>query len=872
MLAHEPVDRLEDSNPSNAQATVARDSSYSSSVATLKKVSATVGGVILLSLAALLLLMSHMGKNHDELATTDSQRQFNSLLELQSRQLATQALDYSNWDEAIDAVLVRKDPKWWASNSGDYAVATFNLAFSVVVDSQDAVLLSAQADKQALNSTALLAEPSLRAILGQARARPVEGKAAQVAATGLVRFQDEILSVAAVRFRPETAASKPNPDPDALLLFGRSVPDSVLPITAEVMGLAELRLKSASVAGDVTVRLALADGAPAGVVTWPAPTPGRKMVASMIPWIWGLFFLVLVAVIYAALRTQRLTREILSESRLRESLAVRNRSILDAADDGIIGIDKQGRISFVNPASTQILQQAADAMLGKNLHEVFHPQSDSWYQEALASGESWSSPSEVLSDSAGKMFPAEISMTLVRHNQTIDGAVVVFRDITERRTIEDQIYHRANFDALTGAPNRNLFNDRLSKEIAQTQESGASGAVMLIDIDRFKKVNDSMGHEAGDLLLLQVYDRLRKCVGEFDTVARLGGDEFVLLLPNVRSPHCAAQMAQALLGALGEGFDLHGHSVWTGGSLGVALYPGDGTTPADLLRHAEMAMYKAKQEGRNNYRFYEPVMTEHIQAHRHLEVSLRHALARRHLTLYYQPILELQSERLSHMEALVRWRDPERGLVAPDAFIPLAEETGLIVDIGAWVLDESCRQLASWHTQGMDEQVGIAVNVSGRQVPRGLSVESVAATLARHCVPGQLLSFEITESVLFDRSPAVMEWLDGIRGLGIRLMIDDFGTGYSSLSYLKHFKAGALKIDKSFIAGVVDEVEDQSVVLAILAMAHSLNLPVIAEGVETQEQAAWLSEHRCDYVQGYLFGKPLSANDTAQKYLPPITA
>lgn len=862
MNANEPGDRSSDPVIATSPVVGSFEGVHSVAIATLKKVSAALGGVIFLSLAAVMLLLLHMGDGQDELAAADAQRELRSLLELQSRQLATQTLDYSNWDEAIEALLVKPDTHWWAANAGEYAVSTFDLSFSLVMDGRDKVTFVALHKDQPLDMVEFMAAPSLQALVHSARNRPVMGNAALVVATGLVKIRGQVYAVAAVRFRPETPSSQPNPDPEALLLFGRSVTDAILPITADVMGVRDLQLGPEPTAEQVAVHLELADGTSAGAVTWPSPAPGRKMVAAVLPWIGGLFLLVLVAVVYAALRTQRLTREILAESRLRQQLAVRNRSILDAADDGIIGIDRASRIIFVNPAAMHMLRQSDSALLGLDLDQVLLPHTVNALQAALMHGEAWSSTSEMLRDSAGRMFPAELSITMVRHSNVIDGAVVVFRDITERKYIEDQIHHRANFDALTGAPNRNLLNDRLSNEIALARERGTSGAVMLIDIDRFKKVYDSMGHEAGDLLLQQAYDRLRLCVGELDTVARMGGDEFVLIFPNVQHPESAAPIAQSLLDALGNGFDLMGHSVWAGGSLGIAFYPDDGETPPDLLRHAEMAMYKAKQDGRNSYQFFERAMAEHIQASRSLEVNLRQALVQQQLLLHYQPILDLKTKGLSHVEALVRWQDPEHGLISPDAFIPLAEETGLIVDIGMWVLDEGCRQLADWHARGLDTSIGMAINVSGRQVPRGLSVECVAATLAKHRITGKLLSFEITESVLFDRSPAVMEWLDGIRELGIKLMIDDFGTGYSSLSYLKHFRAGALKIDKSFIAGVVDEVEDQSLVRAILAMAHSLDLPVVAEGVETQEQAAWLREHGCDYAQGYWFSRPMSASDT----------
>jgi diguanylate cyclase (GGDEF)-like protein len=454
-----------------------------------------------------------------------------------------------------------------------------------------------------------------------------------------------------------------------------------------------------------------------------------------------------------------------------------------------------------------------------------------------------------------------LSITPVWRAETLEGAVVVFRDITERKKIQDEIYRRAHFDTLTGAPNRNLLAERLGQEMSRAGGQSRPFAVMVIDIDSFKKVNDSMGHDAGDLLLQQVYDRVCGCLGEGDFAARLGGDEFALVLPGVTDQSAATPLASTLIDTLGKVFGLRGHSVWTGASVGISFYPQDGQTAADLLRCAEMAMYKAKDEGRKTHHFYNRAMTENILLSRSLEVSLRQALVQQHFLIFYQPILTIATQELSHMEALVRWQDPARGLIGPDAFIPLAEETGLIVDIGAWVLDEGCRQLADWHGRGLDAKVGIAVNVSGRQVPQGLPLAYVTQTMEKHGISGPQLSFEITESVLFDRSPAVTAWLDGIRSLGIKLMIDDFGTGYSSLSYLKHFRADALKIDKSFIAGVVDQHEDQSLVRAILAMSHSLNLPVIAEGVETQEQLDWLRAQGCDFAQGYWFSRPVPADE-----------
>jgi len=682
-----------------------------------------------------------------------------------------------------------------------------------------------------------------------------------VSATEIVQLHGHLHLVTAVRFRPEKSTSKPNPDPRALLLFAQSLTDSVLPVTRDIMAQPDLQIKEHVGLNEVGVPLKLADGRIAGIATWPRPRPGQHMVGAVLPWMGGLFLVILIAVVFAASRAYRLTKNIASEAHLLDTLAVRNQSILDAAAEGIVGFGVDGQVSFANRAAQRMLELHNRVSLEQQLKKVLMAGGDGPLADALAVGQAWKSDSVILTSHTGRCFPADLSITPVWRAEMLDGAVVVFRDITERKKIQDEVYQRAHFDPLTGAPNRYLLAERLGQEILRSHEDSRSFAVMVIDIDRFKKVNDSMGHEFGDLLLQQVYDRLRSCLMEIDFVARLGGDEFALVLPGVMAQSVATELADTLIGTLGKVFGLRGHSVWTGGSVGIAFYPQDAQTAADLLRCAEMAMYKAKALGRKTHHFYDRAMTENILLSRSLEVSLRNALVQKHFLMFYQPILNIATQQISHLEALVRWRDPDRGLISPDAFIPLAEETGLIVEIGAWVLDEGCRQLSDWHGRGLDSKVGVAVNVSGCQVPEGLPISYVRETLAKHGVSGKQMSFEITESVLFDRSPAVTDWLDGIRALGIRLMIDDFGTGYSSLSYIKHFHADALKIDKGFIAGVVDQNEDQSLVRAILAMSHSLNLPVIAEGVETQEQLDWLRAQGCDFAQGYLFSRPVPADE-----------
>jgi diguanylate cyclase (GGDEF)-like protein/PAS domain S-box-containing protein len=439
-------------------------------------------------------------------------------------------------------------------------------------------------------------------------------------------------------------------------------------------------------------------------------------------------------------------------------------------------------------------------------------------------------------------------------------------EIVERRQAEARVHHMAYHDSLTGLPNRALLSDRLDRAMLAAQRSGRKLAVMFIDLDRFKTINDSLGHMTGDQLLKEVASRLCRAVRASDTVARLGGDEFVVLVPGIRAVDEASQVADKMIEALAESFPLEGRNLHITPSIGISIYPDDGADVEALMRNADSAMYHAKASGRNNYQFFLEAMNLSAARHFELESSLRGALAANEFELFFQPIMDIGTRRLHAMEVLLRWRRGGTELITPDQFIPIIEENGMIVPIGEWVIRQACMQSMAWQSQGM-LPVPLAVNLSPRQfMHRGL-VESIRAILAETGIDPALIEFEITETALMQHGEQTLEILGHINAMGIRLSIDDFGTGYSSLAYLKRFPVKKIKIDRAFIKDLEQSAEDRAIVAAIIALSDSLQLSVVAEGVETEGQYALLQRHGCQFAQGYLFSQPVP-HMTAQLLLP----
>jgi diguanylate cyclase (GGDEF)-like protein/PAS domain S-box-containing protein len=438
----------------------------------------------------------------------------------------------------------------------------------------------------------------------------------------------------------------------------------------------------------------------------------------------------------------------------------------------------------------------------------------------------------------------------------------VGRDVTQAMMAELKVHELARFDSLTGLPNRNMFLGELDRTIARARRHGTTFAVFFIDLDRFKTINDTLGHDAGDQLLKTMAARLREALRECDLVARLGGDEFVVLLEGAAGVADLDAIAHKLLGAIGEPVALQGCSFIVTGSIGIGLYPGDGDDAATLLKHADAAMYLAKDKGKNNVQFCTADLADLAARQFEVESALRLALSRGELLLHFQPKVHIASGRMRGVEALVRWAHPQRGLVPPGEFIPLAEERGLIVPIGRWVMQAACRQIRDWRDAGLAAPA-VAVNLSARQFVSDSLVDDLVDALSCHGVAPSALEVELTESALMADPERAKQVLEQLHALGVGISIDDFGTGYSSLSYLKRFPAQTVKIDRSFISGLPSDGDDTAITQAVIAMAHSLGLKVVAEGVETAAQLAALRRLGCDEAQGYLLGRPMPAADLA---------
>ncbi|MBL7003813.1 MAG: EAL domain-containing protein [Gammaproteobacteria bacterium] len=537
-------------------------------------------------------------------------------------------------------------------------------------------------------------------------------------------------------------------------------------------------------------------------------------------------------------------------------------TVVEQGPNAVLMTDPKGRIEYINNQFSHISGYSFDEVKGQfvsMLSAGLTPKEQ--YDElwaTITAGKIWQGDLQNKTKSGANYWENVRIAPIFDEQGKTKHYVSIKEDITLRKSYEAKLLYQANFDALTNLPNRVLVFDRISQAIVSHNRDSGNVAILFIDLDRFKNINDTLGHIAGDELLKQSAMRIKQCVRIGDTVARLGGDEFLIVLPSVRSEEKIENVAKKILDTFNSSFLIENHDVYVTASIGITIYPDDGLDPQRLLRNADSAMYRAKAEGRNNYCYFTQSMNDMARKRLELESLLRNALNNHELSLHFQPIVDARSKRIIGAEALLRWHNDVLGDVSPDTFIPLAEDIGLIVPIGEWVIRTACMTAASWQLEG--HSIRIAINVSVRQFTKGNLIEVIDGVLDESKLPPELLEIEVTEGLLLEDSEEVQINLKKISNKGIRLSMDDFGTGYSSLSYLNKFSFNVLKIDRSFVSGIEKNPKDAELARVIISMAHGLNLEVIGEGVETVAQYDFLSSNKIDLIQGYLFSQPVPAD------------
>jgi diguanylate cyclase (GGDEF)-like protein len=545
--------------------------------------------------------------------------------------------------------------------------------------------------------------------------------------------------------------------------------------------------------------------------------------------------------------------------------------VIDHLAEALIVCDDNGKVLMLNAAAAALLSVKQTRIVGRSLAKLLAQTTP-----RTASG---SRAFLLRTGEADLVMPPAAPRPVYLRVSSIDFGgnrcwLVSAKDRTEEECVKERLNHLAHYDSLTSLPNRVLFRDRLSSAMARAQRSGHPMALMFLDIDRFKLINDSLGHEVGDLLLKQVASRLTSCLRDVDsvsrvsstdpfTLSRLGGDEFTVIAEDIRGVDDAALIASRMIEALSVPLIIDGHEIVTSASIGISMYPADNVDLETLIHHTDMAMYRSKSMGRSTFSFYSDDLNAAATARLAIEEALRHALERKEFQLHFQPKACLATGRITGVEALLRWHCPGLGMVPPDRFIPVLEDTGLILPVGAWVLRTACAQLGTWDALGLP-LLRMAVNVSARQFRDPRLAALVRDTLREHEIDPQRLEIEMTESLLMEDTSTTRTMFESFENMGVRLAIDDFGTGHSSLSYLKRFNIDTLKIDKSFVQALPGNPEDLAISTAVIAMARSMNLSVVAEGVETAEQAQTLRDLKCDEIQGYLLSRPLPGSDLAR--------
>ncbi len=811
-----------------------------------------------LSMGMVVAFIWFSARAQDEVALAQSVETVRDAIGRQLAKIGLAAKDYTWWDEAVANLDVALNESWADDNVGFYIHHVHGYELSLVVDrANQTVYEQLDGERRPELDAFEVLTPELRVLVERARATPLDEPQP---ATGLLPFGDGLALVGVSAVTPQQPRGASLAASRVVVAFAKRLTDELLQSLAVPLSLTSLRLvpPAEEAPTEASLPLRAPEGNLLGYLVWQPHQPGRAFLSAITPAL-GLAILVIAAFTFAVLRHARVTADTM------EASEARFRDVADASSDWIWEVDAGLRLSFISERYALVTGRAPEASLGLPIAGLFHPgeNPDRW-RGFLDDVQHWRPFRNVVSlceDANGMNRTVRLAGKPV-HDAA--GKPVGYRGTATDITAEIEAGRRAEYlamhDALTGLPNRVLLLERLEQAIASVSRRRDMAALLLLDLDRFKDINDTLGHPAGDLLLQQVAVRLAACVREVDTVARIGGDEFSIVLVGIKDAADAQLLSRRLLETFQTPFDLDGHEVLVTVSVGIALIPTDGSIPDNLLKHADIALYRAKEDGRNASRFFEPEMDARLQKRKALERELRLALSRDELALYYQPKICLRTGEVAGSEALVRWQHPERGLVPPGEFIGVAEETGLILQLGAWVLRTACRQAAAW------PNLEVSVNISPAQFRQPDLVQVVRAALQDSGLAPHRLELEVTESVLIQQPDAAAKLLDDLKALGVRVAMDDFGTGYSSLSYLQRFHFDKIKVDRSFIWAIDTEPAAKAIVRAVINLANSLGMLTCAEGVETNGQLAALRREGCSEVQGYLFGKPMPATEFEQRY------
>jgi diguanylate cyclase (GGDEF)-like protein/PAS domain S-box-containing protein len=809
-----------------------------------------VAGLMLGGLALACTLLWIGGRQQDEMGLRHERRLVEHAIGSAVADIGVIAKDYGWWDDAVRHVVLDFNRDWIDGNPGIYVQDTFGYEYSFILDGADQTIYAAvDGERVAAEAFATLSEGLAELVAEARQVSAVE----PVQAAGLLPVDGGVAAVAAAVIMPQEGSTLAlPPGPRSVLIFGKRLDAGFLQTVADGFGIHELRrLPAATAAPRATLALTAADGTPLGLIGWQPGRPGQELLARVMPWLLGalLVFVAFAAVVMGSIRRAA------AMIRFNET---RFRDIAEASSDWIWETDRELRVEFVSERFEAVTGVGREAVLGRTLHELLHPAEDParWARH--------------LNDLAGRrpfrdlrcrLNGARLAQQTLRFagkpildaRDQFQGYRGTATDITAALEAQAEAWHTARHDPLTGLPNRLLLRERAEQALAEYRRSHAMAAVLCLDLDRFKEINDGLGHAAGDLLIRGCAERLSACLRETDLVARLGGDEFAVLQVGLADAAEVQRLGERLLAELSRPFALDGHQVVVTASVGAATVPLDGDDPDVLLHNADTALSRAKTEGRNRLRFFEPGMDARLRARKRLEAELRRALERSELEVHYQPQAELRSGRLVGLEALVRWQHPERGLLPAAEFIEIAEETGLILDVGAWLLPAACREAAPWGG------IRLSVNLSPVQLKHADLVAMVGAALTASGLEPHRLELEIAESILRSDRRAALLTLMELKELGVRIAIGDFATGDSSLTFLREFPFDKLKIDRLFVRELADDVGAEAIVEAVVGLGRRLGLQTCAEGVERIEQLRLLEHQGCDEVQGYLFSEAVPA-------------